>query len=311
MPSYGAIKYNANSPRFLNYASGQTDIQIYKKNILATNIATPTFSVVAGTYTSTQSVEITCATTGAMIYYTTDGTTPTHESTLYTGAFNVEQTTTIKAIAYLNGEASNVATAIYTLLNRTIAQAQSGDTGTEVYVEGTVMAVCSTGAVIGDTTGYILLYNVNHNLSVGDVVSIQGVLGNYGGFKQFNSYARVVVTGSTQVTYPTPITMLGTDMDAWLDDPVIQYASYTGRLTQSGNYINVSVDGADDAIGSVGQSDIITPAMNNQVVAITGFTMYKSGSQYIYTIPTNAEIQEVPSSAMKPSRPSATGLKKA
>lgn len=293
-PSYGAIQYNASNPRFLNYVSGQTAIQIYKKNILATNIATPTFSVVAGTYTSTQSVEITCATTGAMIYYTTDGTTPTHESMLYTGAFNVEQTTTIKAIAYLNGEASNVATAIYTLLNRTIAQAQSGATDTEVYVEGTVMAVCSTGAVIGDTTGYILLYNVNHNLSVGDVVSIQGVLGNYGGFKQFTSSATVVVTGSTQVTYPTPITMLGRDMDAWLDAPVIQYASYTGRLTQSGNYINVSVDGADDAIGSVGQSDIITPAMNNQVVAITGFTMYKSGSRYIYTIPTNAEIQEVP-----------------
>ena len=28
---YGAIKYNASSPRFLNYASGQTDIQIFKK----------------------------------------------------------------------------------------------------------------------------------------------------------------------------------------------------------------------------------------------------------------------------------------
>jgi len=30
--NYGTLKYNAGAPRFLNYATGQTDIQIYKKN---------------------------------------------------------------------------------------------------------------------------------------------------------------------------------------------------------------------------------------------------------------------------------------
>jgi hypothetical protein len=47
--------------------------------------ATPTFSPAAGTYSSAQSVTISDATSGATIYYTTNGTTPTTSSTKYTG----------------------------------------------------------------------------------------------------------------------------------------------------------------------------------------------------------------------------------
>jgi len=78
--------------------------------------ATPTFSPAAGTYTSAQSVTISCTTPGATIYYTTDGSTPDNTKTLYTGAISVTATTTIKAIAYAAGyDPSAVASATYTI----------------------------------------------------------------------------------------------------------------------------------------------------------------------------------------------------
>ena len=79
--------------------------------------AIPTFSPAAGTYSEAQSVTISTTTSGASIRYTTDGSTPTSTTgTLYTGAINVSETTTIKAIAYKDGNNdSQVATAIYTI----------------------------------------------------------------------------------------------------------------------------------------------------------------------------------------------------
>ena len=79
-------------------------------------VATPTFTPNgASGFTGTQSVTIFCATAGAKIYYTTDGTTPTTTSTEYTTALSLTSTTTVKAIAVktdMNNSA--IATATFT-----------------------------------------------------------------------------------------------------------------------------------------------------------------------------------------------------
>lgn len=81
-----------------------------------TAAANPTFSVPSGTYTSTQTVTINDATAGATIYYTTDGTTPTANSTVYSGAISVSSTETVQAIAYAaHYESSAVVSATYTI----------------------------------------------------------------------------------------------------------------------------------------------------------------------------------------------------
>ncbi len=78
--------------------------------------ATPAFSESGGTYTSAQTVTISDATPGATIYYTTNGTTPTPSSTVYSGAITVSATETIEAIAVANGySTSAVELATYTI----------------------------------------------------------------------------------------------------------------------------------------------------------------------------------------------------
>ena len=75
-------------------------------------LASPTIS---GTtpFAETTSVSIS-GPDGAEIHYTTDGNTPTAESTLYSEAFTLSDTTTVKAIAIKDGESSEVASKLFT-----------------------------------------------------------------------------------------------------------------------------------------------------------------------------------------------------
>lgn len=77
---------------------------------------TPAFSPEGGVFLSEQTVTLSCSTTGANIYYTTNGDTPTAESTQYSSPISVAETKTIKAIAIKDGlDNSNIAEASYTI----------------------------------------------------------------------------------------------------------------------------------------------------------------------------------------------------
>jgi hypothetical protein len=79
-------------------------------------VATPTFTPESGTYYEEQSVSIACATEGATIYYTLDGSDPSENSLVYSAPLDINQTTTIKAIAMKEGyNNSSIAEASYTI----------------------------------------------------------------------------------------------------------------------------------------------------------------------------------------------------
>jgi glucosylceramidase len=123
----------------------------------AQQAATPTFSPAGGIFTTIQSVSLSTTTAGASIYYTTDGSTPTNGSTLYSAAtpIQVAVTTTINAIAadapaYLN---SNVATATYTInLPAAATPAFSPAPGTYTSAQSVTLSDTTAGAAIYYTT---------------------------------------------------------------------------------------------------------------------------------------------------------------
>ncbi|MCH4153689.1 MAG: chitobiase/beta-hexosaminidase C-terminal domain-containing protein, partial [Mageeibacillus sp.] len=124
-------------------------------------VGAPTFVPAAGTYTENQSVSLSSSTDGATIYYTTDGTTPTAASNVYSGAITVTGipgeriSTTIKAIAVKPGmQNSSVASAAYVIelpapAPSTYAVTVNNGTGDGCYTAGATVTITADTASSG------------------------------------------------------------------------------------------------------------------------------------------------------------------
>jgi len=121
-PTASSTKYtapisvsSAETIKAIAIATGYTNSAVASAAYTQAQAVAPAFSVAAGPVPFPQSVTLSSTTTGATIYYTTNGTTPTAGSTKYTKAISVSSAETIKAIAIATGYTnSTVASAAYT-----------------------------------------------------------------------------------------------------------------------------------------------------------------------------------------------------
>jgi len=83
---------------------------------VAALLPSPTFSLASGAYSTTQTVTISEAIAGTLIYFTTNGTAPNTSSVLYSGPITVSSSETLQAIAIETGYTNSpIATATYTI----------------------------------------------------------------------------------------------------------------------------------------------------------------------------------------------------
>lgn len=151
-------------------------------------------------------------------------------------------------------------------------------TAGEYTVRGTVCAEYKQGFLLTDGTGFILTFlgsSYNGAYEVGDVVTVSGTTSEYSGLMQFPNTSTVTLAAHGSYAYPAPVVMDAAAMDAYLLAPAVNYVSYTGTLSISGNYYNVSIAGAATAVGSIQYplNDLVDPALNGQEVTVTGFTV--------------------------------------
>lgn len=247
-------------------------------------VATPVISPAAGTYASAQSVTITCATSGAQIRYTTDGSEPTTSSALYSAALTVSTTTTVKAKAFKSGmNNSATATAAYTIgTTQTVAAPVfSPAAGTYTSAQSVTITSATSGAEIRYTTDgsepttSSSLYTAPLTISTTTTVKA----------KAFKSGMTASVTATATYTISSTQTVAS---------PVFNPAGGTYTSTQSvtitcatsGAQIRYTTDGTEPTASSALYSAALTISSTTTVKAkafVSGMTSSATISQ-TYTI---------------------------
>jgi len=235
--------------------SGMTDSNVSSATYTKMDqVAVPVFSPADGTlFAASQQVTISCATSGATIKYTTDGTAPSSTNgTAYSTAINVTATTTIKAIAIKSGMTdSNVPSATYTKIGQVATPSFVPTDGTSFATSQQVTISCATnGAAIKYTTDgtlpsltngatYTSAINLAATTTIKAIATINGMTDSV--------VSSATYTKMEQVIMPTLTPVAGTYTSA---------QSVTFNCVTSGATIKYTIDGS-------------TPSSTNGITYIT------------------------------------------
>ena len=247
----------------------------------------PTFSPAAGTFSAAQSVSLSDSTAGASIHYTTDGTTPSSASTLFSSAtpIAVNSTTTIQAIAVASGYLNSaIGSATYTInLPAAAAPTFSPAPGSYTTAQSVSLADTTIGAAIYYTidgatpTANSTRFTTGTPISVSTTTTINAIaiVANYsnsavatGTYTLPGSASAVSVVMSTNdetdlltaqpsVNFTTSTADAGTN--TVLVDPTQQYQSMEGfgaAFTDSAAYLLMKTEPSADLSGTL--NDLFT-----------------------------------------------------
>lgn len=191
-----------------------------------------------------------------------------------------------------------------------------------VDIKGVVTAICGQGYILTDNSGSVLVYFGSGfdpaSVKVGSQVNVSGTVGSYNkGFQIVANKTDVPFTqeivGEQAVTYPTPVKVSGAAMKEAVtrsNDALAQYVEFTAKVSVSGNFYNLIVDGADPAQGSLYQGTAAQKGafVNGETVTVRGYFLSISAGKFYNIIPTVVNGKEIKAPARRGSRAKAPAV---
>lgn len=170
------------------------------------------------------------------------------------------------------------------------------DPDQDVDIMGVVSGVCTSGFTLTDLSGTIFVYMGSAYDAASNPIGTQlHLVGNSTSYKnnlQIAAGAEITVMGQQAYTFPTPEVLDGAAMDEILTrDPNVlaEYARVSGTVAVNGNNINIVVDGAETAQGSIYYATDEQKAFftDGKKVSVEGWIISISGSRYINFVVTD------------------------
>jgi N-acetylneuraminic acid mutarotase len=251
---------------------------------------TPTFSLASGTYSTTQTVTIGDATNGSTIYYTTDGSTPTTSSAMYSGPITFPYSVTLMAMATCgNCQNSAIATANYTLPGQVAAPTFSLPSGTYSGAQSITISDSTIGVNIFYTTdgtnpagGSALLYGPPVMVANSETIRAIAVANGYG---TSSSGASSVASA----TYTINLPQAATPTFSLQSGTYSSVQTVTLNTTTPGGVIYYTADGTTPTTNSTGYVSPISVSTTQTIKAISIATGYSQSSvataTYTITLP--------------------------
>ena len=250
----------------------------------------PVITPATDLYYEPQTVTITCADADAVIRYTTDGSAPTENSTVYNAPFTISTTTTITAKAWKDGMIPSGTATVTISFPEQVANIAAFKAAAATNVEKQIMSdvtfVFRSGRFmfVEDNTAAMLIYDYNTPVittqyNEGDVIE-GGIFGKY---TMYQGMVEMLPTHNALDATGTPVTV--TPANATITDIKTQYTDvYESKLVHLSDveFITATqfVQNGDTMAIYNRFNTVTTEISAGDVADVTGFVSYSTNYGY-------------------------------
>lgn len=224
-------------------------------------VAQPVLSPSPALFGSAQKITLSCATSGATICYTTDGSMPTlKHGTVFKDPINISSTKKLSVIAYKTGMTNSTITAgVYTINSGVVAIPTFSPAGSKYAATQTVTIACAT-------KGTSIIYTTDGSIPT----EPNGKIGVQNG---------VVYTGPIIISATTVLTAIAYKANMW--DSAVASITYIIHPNGGGLEYNMTFDGNLINTGYLGNTGVIGGSSYGDLIGYSTDTLAGAGQSLL------------------------------